>query len=558
MSLLEIQPREKVNYFETVTEIANNPALKEKFLGGGELLPVREPGYLITMTALSKMDAYQNEEKHNVTAFADLLKENGIVLSPDKIRANLTKKYLKEEAFVNADIDVESYDLAVDLLYNLKEAKDEGFLVHEKNDPTQIFEEAQKCEIIKNYEKAFELYQQAASLGCADALAKLGEFYIYDKYENVVKWDKGNYNKGIAFFEKAAEQGSAMAQYELGVHYWQPFDSQNYSKSFQMFTKAAEQGYADAQDRLGYIYSSDPESHAFGIKKNCDKAIEWFTKAAMQENISALKHLGRMFDDGYSNVNLWEIDISDDTSGEDDDKKRTRNPYKAFEWYYKAAELGDKEAQVKVGDMYYSGNGTINNLTKAAEWYSKSIEQTCDVYDSISDSSAQKDAIEKLGDMYCKGEGVSLDYYKAFELYSKIADIRRTAKVKLGNLYHYGWGTSQDFSKAYKIYKQIIDEDEYEMGCNDSDIREATYQLGLMYENGEGVRQDIHEAVRLFNEVAEYAGLDKDGEAGVEASYHLGMLYYYGDKGVEEDINLSYDYFGKLFGQHIQKKEERQ
>ena len=321
MSLLEIQPQEKVNYFETVTEIANNPALKEKFLGGGELLPVREPGYLITMTALSKMDAYQNEEKHNVTAFADLLKENGIVLSPDKIRANLTKKYLKEEAFVNADIDVESYDLAVDLLYNLKEAKDEGLLVHEKTDPTQIFEEALKCEKTKEYEKAFELYQQAASLGSADAVAKLGCFYIYDKFVNVVKWDKGNYDKGIAFFKKAAEQGSAMGQYELAMCY---SGDAKWKEGIELLYKAAAQGYADAQNELGNIYSNQYSARRYDLKPDCDLAITWFNKAAAQGNVSAQKNLGSLYYDGYSN------DYGDDYEKENQERERTQNLQKAF------------------------------------------------------------------------------------------------------------------------------------------------------------------------------------------------------------------------------------
>ena len=546
MSLLEIQPREKVNYFETVTEIANNPALKEKFLGGGELLPVREPGYLITMSALSKMDAYQNEEKHNVTAFADLLKENGIVLSPDKIRANLTKKYLKEEAFVNADIDVESYDLAVDLLYNLKEAKDEGLLVHEKTDPTQIFEEALKCEKTKEYEKAFELYQQAASLGSADAVAKLGCFYIYDKFVNVVKWDKGNYDKGIAFFKKAAEQGSAMGQYELAMCYK---NDAKWKESLELLYKAAEQGYGDAQDRLGYIFSSDPESHSFGIKKNCDKAIEWFTKAAMQGNTSALKHLGEMYEEGYSNVSLWEIDISSDDTSREDDEKRTRNPYKAFEWYYKAAELGDKEAQVKVGDMYYDGRGVIQNISKAAEWYQKVAEipiaRDYSDFETISNLRECITAHVKLGNMYLKGEGVFKDYNKAFSLFNKAAELDEddsTVKVIIANMYHYGWGVTQNYEKAYELYKKVIDSDELESGCVDPDIREATYQLGVMYENGEGVKQDATEAVRLYTDVYELRAFDKEGEPGVEACYRLGMMYYYG-KGVEQDYNKAFDYF---------------
>ena len=60
-----------------------------------------------------------------------------------------------------------------------------------------------------------------------------------------------NYKKAIEWFEKAAEQGDADAQYNLGVMY---YDGQgvdvNYKKAFECYEKAAEQGHAQAQHNL--------------------------------------------------------------------------------------------------------------------------------------------------------------------------------------------------------------------------------------------------------------------------------------------------------------------
>lgn len=46
----------------------------------------------------------------------------------------------------------------------------------------------------------------------------------------------------------------------------------------------------------------------------------------------------------------------------------------AFEWFMRAAEKGDAEAQYRIGDMYFFGNGKQKNLGKAAEWSLKALE----------------------------------------------------------------------------------------------------------------------------------------------------------------------------------------
>ena len=52
---------------------------------------------------------------------------------------------------------------------------------------------------------------------------------------------------------------------------------------------------------------------------------------------------------------------------------------KAFEWYLKAAEQGDKTAQYNVCSIYYSGDqGVTRNMRKAKEWCQKSANQSFD------------------------------------------------------------------------------------------------------------------------------------------------------------------------------------
>ena len=48
---------------------------------------------------------------------------------------------------------------------------------------------------------------------------------------------------------------------------------------------------------------------------------------------------------------------------------------KAKEWYTKAANNGNTNAQYKLGSMYYTGAGVIKDLFTAKEWFSKAAKQ---------------------------------------------------------------------------------------------------------------------------------------------------------------------------------------
>ena len=49
--------------------------------------------------------------------------------------------------------------------------------------------------------------------------------------------------------------------------------------------------------------------------------------------------------------------------------------FKAFEWYQKAAEQGNADAQCFLGFMYQYGQGVKQDYFKAVEWYQKAAEQ---------------------------------------------------------------------------------------------------------------------------------------------------------------------------------------
>ncbi|MEZ7694682.1 tetratricopeptide repeat protein [Neisseria sp. 27098_8_139] len=79
----------------------------------------------------------------------------------------------------------------------------------------------------------------------------------------------------MQWFGKAAEQGLANAQYNLGVAYANGQGvHQDLVQAEQWYRKAAEQGFAEAQYNLGVMYAKGE-----GVRQNYKIANEWFGKA---------------------------------------------------------------------------------------------------------------------------------------------------------------------------------------------------------------------------------------------------------------------------------------
>jgi len=119
----------------------------------------------------------------------------------------------------------------------------------------------------------------------------------------------------------------------------------------------------------------------------------------------------------------------------------------AVEWYRKAAEQGNADAQNYLGVMYEKGQGVNQDYSQAVEWFRKAAEQGY--------ASAQCN----LGVMYELGRGVNQDDAKAVEWYRKAAEQGyATAQYYLGNRYRDGKGVNQDYSQAVEWYKKAAEQ----------------------------------------------------------------------------------------------------
>jgi TPR repeat protein len=119
-------------------------------------------------------------------------------------------------------------------------------------------------------EEKFEATLKAAEQGLADAQFQLG--YMYERGEGVPKDE----TESAKWYRKAAEQGVAMAQYRLGLKYRLGYGvPEDYAEAAKWCRKAAEQGFAGAQWMLGGIYV-DGE----GVPEDDIEGYAWFSVAA--------------------------------------------------------------------------------------------------------------------------------------------------------------------------------------------------------------------------------------------------------------------------------------
>jgi len=83
-----------------------------------------------------------------------------------------------------------------------------------------------------------------------------------------------NYEKALYYYEKAANQGLAKAQYYCGYMYLKGRGARrNYEKALDLVVKSAEQNYPHGQYLLAQMYLSGE-----GVEKNEELGNGWMAK----------------------------------------------------------------------------------------------------------------------------------------------------------------------------------------------------------------------------------------------------------------------------------------
>jgi TPR repeat protein len=98
----------------------------------------------------------------------------------------------------------------------------------------------------------------------------------------------------VKWYRKAADQGNAIAQHNLGYRYYTGDGvTQNHTEAVKWYRKAADQGFAIDQAQLGFLYANGQ-----GVPQNYGEAVKWYRKAADQGDANGQMGLGFMYSYG--------------------------------------------------------------------------------------------------------------------------------------------------------------------------------------------------------------------------------------------------------------------
>lgn len=208
----------------------------------------------------------------------------------------------------------------------------------------QDFGHGEQCYEQGDYPAALKWYRRAAEQGYALAQVNLGSMYfegqgVRPDIQEALKW-----------YRLAAEQGLASAQFDLGVLYEQHGGaSQNPHEAFLWYQKAASQGYAPAQVNLASMYAEGQG----GAPQDFQRAIMWYREAASQDYGPGCFNLGVIYAEGQGGIE--------------------RDLITAYVWFSRAAMLGDQDGQL--AQKQVGARLTAAQKTQAQELLRKPISK---------------------------------------------------------------------------------------------------------------------------------------------------------------------------------------
>lgn len=436
MSTIDIQPRDQVNYYGVLREISRNKKLKNKLLGNADIRPIEDPAYLISMGTIEKLDALEERESYIVDTVMGYMYQNNIQAKREDVCDSLTYNYLKERADVNLDINVDSYDLILDLLYNIKQAEADNLLMMPIGEADNLLmvpigeqekklHEAEQLYLHCKFEESLPMFKSLADDGNARAMYFLGALYSND-----LPKDKKNKELGTSWRRKGAVLGDVLCRLNMA---YIPGTSDELKKS--IFTSIetelknlANEGDVFAQSELGSVCKF----------LNDESAMDWYKKSASQGYYLPMNNLGNE----YYNQGDYED---------------------ANKWYKLAGEAGYDWGWYNLANAYRNGNGVEQDDDKAMELYKKAYNMG---------GNAAGSSATWIGYIYYYNRG---DYEEAkdwYELAGMSGD--GSGVFSLATAYRFGVGVEQDDDKAIEFYTEA-----YFIG--DTTARDSADMIGDIY-----------------------------------------------------------------------------
>lgn len=177
----------------------------------------------------------------------------------------------------------------------------------------------------------------------------------------------------MKWYRKAADRGSSVAAFYLGVKYNNGDGvAQDKAEALHWYRKAAELGEETAQFNLGVMYRDGD-----GVEKDAKEAFQWFQKSAEQGYASAQCEVGIAYLKGLGVL---------------------QDPQQAAEWFFKAAKQAENLAQARLGLLYMDAANTPTNRIEAHKWFSLAAADGYENAKSLRDDIALKMSAPELAE----------------------------------------------------------------------------------------------------------------------------------------------------------------
>lgn len=298
--------------------------------------------------------------------------------------------------------------------------------------------------VAKDFDKAKMLFERAAKKGEAEGYRWLGDLYAEG---HGVQLDM---TKAVDYFQRGAAAGSHTAQTNLGNCYESGQGVEvNGTKAINLYRKAADSGNTTAMNNLGILY----EKGKF-VKQDYGRAFKLYRKAVDNDGIEALCNLADCYAEGNGVEKDQAKAVRYYTEGADNGLPEAQcelgtcyyygrgvqvNHQRAVELFRSASE-SEPEALRYLGIAHYDGSGLPQDDKKAMEYFSEAANR------------GNHDACLEIGNCFELGRGVGVDHNKAAEYYQKAVDGgNKTAMMCLGSLYFSGQGVEQSDDKALEL-----------------------------------------------------------------------------------------------------------
>lgn len=275
------------------------------------------------------------------------------------------------------------------------------------------------------------------------------------------------------------------ANYNLGNKY---YAGGGYEKAVHYYELAANEEHADAQYRLGICFEN-----GHGVQQDLKKAEYWFEKAVKNGSSTAKVHLSELNNkynkknsQNSNNTSSQEIATMVSNNSSSSSYSRTTelnalqgdgyfsigNYEKAVEYYELAANEGHANAQYRLSICYEQGYGVQKNPNMANEWLEKAVQN------------GSSPAIIHLSEIKNKQKDTSLPSSPPIQQSNDVIVTQQQSPEELFNLGN-SYYKQNDYEKALYYFEQAANRG----------YAEAQYQLGIGYEWGNWLPKDRDKAI---------------------------------------------------------------